>query len=49
MDINFGLSSYKRLKYMISMARLLKRKRKQELLLNKTKNPAEHLTFLSNI
>jgi len=38
MDINFGLNGYKRLKYMISMARLLKRKRKQELLLNKTTN-----------
>ncbi|CDW83214.1 UNKNOWN [Stylonychia lemnae] len=49
MDIQFGLSGYKRLKYMISMARLLKRKRKQELLLDKTENPNDHLLFLANI
>jgi hypothetical protein len=49
MDINFGLQSYTKLKYMIRIAKLLKYMKKQERLLTKTEDPYMHLKYLNEI
>lgn len=49
MDIYFGLSDYKRLRYMIKMAKLLKYKKKQERILIKTSDSHLHLKYLKEI
>lgn len=49
MDINFGLSDYRRVSYMLRIAKLLKYKQKQELLLAKTEDNYQHLKYLREI
>ncbi len=49
MDINFGLSDYRRVSYMLRIAKLLKYKQKQELLLEKTEDNYQQLKYLREI
>ena len=49
MDIHLGLNNYRRLRYMNTMAKLLKHKKKQERLLALNKDESQHLKYLKEI